>query len=104
MWPCPPPAGTNYPPLPLFENEQVTQTMPDQTRLTTWYAERAVKFIEQHRQEPFFLYVPHSMPHVPLFVSEKFRGKTRRGVFGDVLEEIDWSVGQILDALSRHKL
>jgi arylsulfatase A-like enzyme len=104
MWPFHPAAGTNYPPLPLFENEHVLQTMPDQTRLTTWYTERAVKFIEQQRDRPFFLYVPHSMPHVPLFVSEKYRGKTRRGLFGDVLEEIDWSVGQILETLSRHKL
>jgi len=104
MWPFHPTAGTNYPPLPLFENERVVQTMPDQTHLTTWYTEHAVKFIEQHRAQPFFLYVPHSMPHVPLFVSEKYRGQTRRGLFGDVLEEIDWSVGQLLEALAQHQL
>jgi arylsulfatase A-like enzyme len=72
--------------------------------LTTWYAEHAVKFIETNRDKPFFLYVAHAMPHVPLFVSDKFAGKTKRGLFGDVIEEIDWSVGQILETLERLKL
>jgi arylsulfatase A len=63
-----------------------------------------VKFIEKNKGHPFFLYVPHNMPHVPLFVSDKFKGKTARGLFGDVIEEIDWSVGQILAALKKHKL
>lgn len=102
MWPKHPTAkpGT-YPPLPLFEGEQVVETMPDQRLLTTRYTERAVRFIERHRDRPFFLYLAHSMPHVPLFVSDKFASKTKRGVFGDVIEEIDWSVGQVLDALRR---
>ena len=104
MWPKHPGAGTNYPPLPLIDGERVVQTMPDQSRLTTWYTERAVRFIAAHRDEPFFLYVPHTMPHVPLFVSEKFQGKTARGLFGDVLEEIDWSVGRIVDALRQQGL
>ena len=104
MWPHHPTTPTNYPPLPLIEGEQVVQLMPDQTRLTTWYTERAVKFIEHNKDRPFFLYVPHSMPHVPLFVSEKFQGATRRGLFGDVLMEIDWSVGQITQALKEHHL
>jgi arylsulfatase len=103
MWPNHPEAkpGT-YPELPLIEGAKVVQLMPDQTQLTTWYTERAVKFIEQHRSEPFLLYVPHSMPHVPLYVSEKFRGKTERGLYGDVISEIDWSVGEILGALQKH--
>jgi arylsulfatase A-like enzyme len=104
MWPHHPTAGTNYPPLPLFENERIVQMMPDQTRLTTWYTERAVKFIERHRAAPFFLYVPHNMPHVPLFVSDKFKGRSGRGLYADVIMEIDWSVGRILDALARHGL
>jgi arylsulfatase A len=104
MWPYHPTAGTNYPPLPLIEGEQTVQAMPDQSRLTTWYTERAVKFIGQKKDRPFFLYVPHAMPHVPLFVSDKFKGKSRRGLFGDVIEEIDWSVGQILAALKEHRL
>ena len=61
-------------------------------------------FIERNSDKPFFLYVPHSMPHVPLFVSDKFKGKTARGLYGDVIAEIDWSVGQILDAVKRANL
>ena len=72
--------------------------------MTTWYAERAVKFIEKNKARPFFLYLAHSMPHVPLGVSDKFRGKTKRGLYGDVIAEIDWSVGQVLDALKRSGL
>jgi arylsulfatase A-like enzyme len=104
MWPRHPTSGTNYPPLPLFEGEKVVEVMPDQTRLTARYTERAVNFIRANRQKPFFLYVPHSMPHVPLFVSDRFRGKTRLGLYGDVLAEIDWSVGEILAALKREQL
>lgn len=100
MWPNHPTAK-NYPPLPLIEGTKVRETNPDQTQLTTWYTERAVKFVEDHRERPFFLYVPHSMPHVPLFVSDKFRGKSKQGAYGDVIRELDWSVGQILDAVKR---
>jgi arylsulfatase A-like enzyme len=103
MWPFHP-TNQNYPPLPLIEGEKVIATNPDQTQLTTWYTERAVKFIADNKDRPFFLYVPHSMPHVPLFVSDKFEGKTPQGLFGDVIAEIDWSVGQILAALSQHGL
>jgi arylsulfatase A len=108
MWPFHPEAkpGT-YPPLPLIEGDKVVRaglTHADISQLTTWYTERAVNFIEQNRDRPFFLYVPHNLPHVPLAVSDKFRGKTRRGLFGDVIEEVDWSVGQILRALKRNRL
>jgi arylsulfatase A-like enzyme len=99
MWPFHPTAGERYPKLPLIEGEEVIELNPDQTKLTTQYTERAVKFIEQHRDEPFFLYVPHNMPHVPLHVSEKFRGKSQQGLYGDVIMEIDWSVGEILAAI-----
>lgn len=104
MWPNHPTSGTNYPPLPLIEGERVIQVMPDQTQLTTRYTERAVEFIETHHRQPFFLYVPHHVPHVPLFVSDRFRGRTKRGLYGDVIAEIDWSVGRILDALKAHRL
>ncbi len=90
-----------YPDLPLMEQTRVIEYNPDQTQLTTWYTERAVKFIEKNKAGPFFLYVPHSMPHVPLFVSDKFKGKSKNGMFGDVIMEIDWSVGQILSVLKR---
>jgi len=104
MWPHHPTSGTNYPPLPLYENERVVQLMPDQTQLTTWYTERAVKFINRNKSHPFFLYVAHNMPHVPLHVSNKFKGKSGLGLYADVIMEIDWSVGQILDALHRNRL
>ncbi len=79
-------------------------THADQTQLTTWYTEHAVKFIEKNKDHPFFLYVAHNMPHVPLHVSDKFKGKTARGLYGDVIEEVDWSVGQILAALKKNGL
>lgn len=93
-----------YPDLIMFEGNQVAipqVTHEDQNQLTTWYTERAVKFIEQNTNRPFFLYLAHNMPHVPLHVSDKFRGKTKRGLYGDVIEEIDWSVGQVMAALKR---
>jgi arylsulfatase A len=108
MWPHHPEArpGT-YPTLPLIENDRVINsdvTAMDQTQLTTWYTERAVRFIDKNARKPFFLYVAHSMPHVPLHVSDKFKGKSRQGLYGDVIMELDWSVGQIVDALARNHL
>lgn len=101
MWPNHPVTRNYYPELPLIEGERVIQLNPDQSRLTTDYTARAVSFIERNRQRPFFLYLPHSMPHVPLFVSEKFKGKTAQGLYGDVIEELDWSVGEILRTVGR---
>jgi arylsulfatase A len=100
MWPHHP-TNKRFPDLPLVEGERTIEYNPDQTKLTTWYTERAVTFIEKNKDQPFFLYLPHSMPHVPLFVSDKFKGKSERGLYGDVLMEIDWSVGQILSTLKR---
>lgn len=105
MWPFHPTA--KFPDLPLIDGNRIVNpkiTPEDQTHLTTWYTEHAVKFIESHRDKPFFLYVPHSMPHVPLYVSEKYKEKTENGLYGDVISEIDWSVGQILEALKRNQL
>jgi arylsulfatase A-like enzyme len=99
MWPQHP--TSKFPDLPLVEGEKTIELNPDQRNLTTWYTERAVKFIEKNKDRPFFVYVPHAMSHVPLFVSDKFKGKTKRGLFGDVIQEIDWSVGQILQTLER---
>jgi len=107
MWPGHPTGGKNYPPLPLIEGTKVIDadvTSQDQEQLTTLYTEKAVDFINRNKDRPFFLYVPHSMVHVPLYVSDKFRGKSERGLFGDVVMEIDWSVGQILDAIRKNKL
>ncbi|MEX0938622.1 MAG: sulfatase [Pirellulales bacterium] len=85
--------------VPLMRDTQVVERPADQTTITRRYTEAAVEFIGKHQQEPFFLYFAHTMPHVPLFASEDFAGSSRRGLFGDVIEEIDWSVGQVLDAL-----
>ena len=99
MWPNHPTAGKDYGPLPLIQNNKVLAWLEDQSMLTTWYTERAVDFIQRHKSGPFFLYLAHNMPHVPLFVSNRFRGKTERGLFGDVIEEIDWSTGQVIETL-----
>lgn len=89
-------------PLRYWENGEVTieeVDQADQKNLTRWYTEHAVDFIHRHQNSPFLLYVPHSMPHVPLFCSDEFEGKSGRGLYWDVMLEIDWSVGQINKAL-----
>ncbi|MBN1124961.1 MAG: sulfatase [Sedimentisphaerales bacterium] len=85
-------------PLQYWDNGKITiepVTKEHQRMLTTWYTEHAVDFIHRNADKPFLLYVPHSMPHVPLFVSDKFQGKSGAGLYGDVMMEVDWSVGQI---------
>ena len=108
MWPYHPEAKPgSYPKLPLYEDGRVIDdeiTPEEQNHLTTRYTERAVRFIERNKDRPFFFYLAHSMPHVPLFVSDKFKGKSGAGLYGDVIQEIDWSVGQVLDTLKKHKL
>lgn len=89
----------NYPPLPLLENESVIETEPDQRLLTRRYTERAVQFITQNKGRPFFLYLPHTFPHWPHFASEQFEGKSANGIYGDCIEELDWSTGEILKTL-----
>ena len=84
---------------PLIRDTMIIEEHPDQRQLTRRYSEEAVKFIKEKKSSPFFLYVAHSFPHVPLFASENFRGKSPAGIYGDVVEELDWSVGQILDTL-----
>jgi arylsulfatase len=104
MWPYHPQQGTvfNFGPLPLWDREKIVDTLHNQSLLTTHITERSVDFIRRNRHQPFFLYVPHPQPHVPLFVSEKFKGKSQQGLYGDVIMELDWSVGQILQALREH--
>ncbi len=104
MWPRHPEFPKSYPPLPLIEGDQITKTdlgPDDVTHLTGWYTDRAVKFIERNKERPFFFYLAHNMPHVPLYASEKFKGKSPRGIYGDVIEEIDASVGAVLDTIKR---
>ncbi|MFM7926762.1 MAG: sulfatase-like hydrolase/transferase, partial [Pirellula sp.] len=90
--------------VPLMRNTEVIERPADQNTLTKRYTEEAIRFIEDHAAEPFFLYLPHSMPHIPLFASERFRGSSPRGLYGDVVEELDASVGYILDTLRELKL
>lgn len=90
--------------VPLMRDTEIIERPADQHTITRRYTEEAVKFIEENKDEKFFLYLAHSMAHVPLFVSEDFEGKSIRGLYGDVMEEIDWSVGQILDTLRRNGL
>ena len=103
MWPFNP-KNPKFPPLPLIDGDKmVKEVTPDVLeQITTLYTERAVRFIEQNRKKPFFLYLAHTMPHVPLFVSDKFKGKSEQGMYGDVMMEIDWSVGEILKTLKKN--
>ena len=98
------PYSNDMRPCPLMENEKVVEQPAKQATLTKRYTERAIAFIEANREKPFFLYFPHTFPHVPLFASGDFKGKSPRGLYGDVVEELDWSVGQILDTLRKHGL
>jgi arylsulfatase A-like enzyme len=106
MWPLHPEQGTvfNFGPLPLYENETIIDTLTDQSSLTTQITERSVEFISKNKDKPFFLYIAHPQPHVPLYVSDKFKGKSSRGLYGDVIMEIDWSVGQVLAALKQYNI
>lgn len=96
---------SGYPPLPLIEGDEAIETvdeLADQDRLTVRYTERAVDFIDRNGDRPFFLYLAHSMPHVPLGVSDAFRSSSEQGLYGDVMQEMDWSTGQVLEALDRN--
>ena len=86
----------SYPQLPLIKDLEIAEeikTLEDQAKLTTLYTEKSVEFIENNKDKPFFLYLPHSMPHVPIAVSDKFLGKSKQGLYGDLMMELDWSVG-----------
>ncbi|MDA0774474.1 MAG: sulfatase [Bacteroidetes bacterium] len=106
MWPLHPQQGKgfNFGPLPLYENNTIIDTLTDQSQLTTQITERSIEFIKSNKEAPFFLYIAHPQPHVPLFVSDKFKGKSKRGLYGDVIMEIDWSVGQVLSTLKEYNL
>ena len=104
MWPFRPGAPEDTPDLPLIKGEKVIALNPDQIQLTRQYTQQAVRFIGRNRKRPFFLYVPHNMPHVPISASRKFKGRSERGLYGDVISEIDWSVGKILEAIKKNGL
>lgn len=101
MWPNHPTNKDYYPPLPLIEGEATVETNPDQSQFTTQFTERTIDFISRNRNNPFFVYLAHPMPHVPLFVSDKFAGKSEQGLYGDVMMELDWSVGEIIKTLDK---
>lgn len=90
--------------VPLMRDLKIVERPADQTTITRRYAEEAASFIKKNKDEKFFLYLPHSLPHVPLFRSKEFEGKSLRGLYGDVIEEIDWSVGHVLQTLRELKL
>ncbi len=88
----------------LFRDDKILEQPTQLNQLTRRYTEEAIKFLKSNKNKPFFLYFAHTYPHVPLFASEKFSGKSRRGIYGDAVEELDWSVGQILETLKKEKL
>lgn len=98
------PVVRGIPGLPLIDGEKVAELDPDQSQFTRRFTDRAVKFIEKNQDRPFFLYVPHVMPHVPIFASDDFRGKSATGLYGDVVQELDAGVGEVLATLDRLKL
>lgn len=106
MWPYHP-TSRSFPPLPLIENEKTIKanvTADDQKYLTKWNTEHAIDFMKRNKEQPFFVYLPYNMPHVPIYASEKFAGSTGKGLFHDVIAEIDGSVGEIRRFLKDSKL
>jgi len=90
--------------VPLIRNTEIFERPADQNTITKRYTQETINYIRENKRKPFFIYLAHSMPHIPLFTSENFRGKSVRGLYGDVIEELDWSVGQILEALKEYNL
>lgn len=99
MWPKHP--TSRFPPLPLIEHEKTIELNPDQRQLTKWYGDRGVEFIEGNKNRSFFLYMPHAMPHVPLHTAAEFEGRSTNGKYGDVISEVDDSVGKIMRKLDQ---
>ena len=98
------PYSNDMNPTPLMRNGDVVEEPAKQDTLTRRYTEEAISFIEREKGKPFFLYLAHNMPHIPLHASDRFRGKSASGRYGDVIEELDWSVGELLEALKRNRL
>jgi arylsulfatase A len=98
------PYSNDMQPRPLMRNEEVIEKEATLETLTPRYTEEAVRFLEASKDDPFFLYMPHTYPHIPLAASQRFRGKSKSGLYGDVIEELDWSVGEVLTTLKKHKL
>ncbi len=97
-------SGRSFPPLPIIENESTIDTVIEQSWFTQRFTEKALDFIDRKKSAPFFLYLAHPMPHVPIYVSEKFKGKSGKGLYADVIMELDWSVGEVINKLKQLKL
>ncbi|MCZ2074874.1 MAG: sulfatase [Bryobacterales bacterium] len=95
------PYSNDMVPCPLMHNTEVIEEPARQDTLTARYTEQAVQFIRKSKNSPFFLYMPHTFPHIPLHASKRFRGKSKLGLYGDVIEELDWSVGEVLAAIGK---
>lgn len=104
MWPGHPVSKNYYPELPLIQGDSIIARNPDFTQFTTVFTEKTIDFITRNKKNPFFIYLAHPLPHVPLAVSDKFKGKSELGEYGDVMMELDWSVGQIMETLKKMKL
>ena len=90
--------------VPIMENKMVLDSISDLSQLTDEYTRRAVRFIEENKDKPFFLYFPHTFPHTPLYASQKFKGMSRRGLYGDVMMDLDWSIGEVMACLKKNHL
>ena len=90
--------------MPLVENNEIIERPVDQTTITKRFSDKAVKFIKDNKDDSFFIYLAHNLPHTPLYASDEFLGKSKRGLYGDVIEEIDHGVGLIIGELKKHKL
>lgn len=91
--------GRGDPPIPLLRDTTVIEQPVDQATITERYTAEAIRFIEEHQDEPFFVYLAHTMPHVPLYASERFEGTSEAGLYGDVVETIDWGMGELFSTL-----
>ena len=98
------PYSNDMDPVHLYDGEEVAETYVDQSLITKEYTDRAIDFIGRHADEPFFVYLPHTMPHIPLHVEEGFRGRSRGGTYGDTIECVDHHLGRILDHLEQNNL
>lgn len=90
--------------VPLFRNKTIIERPANQNTITSRYSDETIAYIKENKGSPFFIYLAHNLPHIPLFVSDKFKGKSERGLYGDVIEEIDDGVGRILDTLENEGL
>jgi arylsulfatase len=104
MWPFHPKPAHHYPAIPIYHNEEIVEYNPNVNTLTQRLTEKTIDYIRSNKDKPFFVYLPYTLPHVPLGASSAFRGKSKAGLYGDAVMEIDWSVGQITEALEKLKL